>query len=373
MRSILLALAAFLGVELIVAFAAWFLPAAPGEWPIDTFFKGANWAIQADRVVFGTGQLARTEQPTIFIIGASGSQEAYRPTDWEKLLPGYSVHNLSIGGSNITQLDEVLDHIIKSTPASVLSQSILVVPVIYALFVDDETRWSKAITLEEQEANLPGVTDLERASRFCAAWCSVDSVVFRYGPPWLISLLKTDHRLLERLRETVLDQSREHFLKNSFDQLFVPTSVTGSSANKGGSAKDGPDLAIGQKRRDEVRWLENYMGGKSALQREQFDKLKALIAKAGSVGMRVYLVGMPLPSWHRSETQYDAQARQALQTLVAKSAQPLLHFVELDGTVPDEDFRDLAHPTPEAASRWTSMLIERMQLPGQSLKSEKSR
>ena len=373
MRPILFAIATFLGIELIVALVASWLPATPGEWPIDTFFKGANWATQADRVVFGTGQLAHADRPMVFILGASGSQEAYRPADWEKLLPGYSIHNLSIGGSNITQIDEVLDHIVKSTPASVLSRSILVVPVIYALFVDDDTRWSKAITAEEQEANLPGVTDLERAGRFCAAWCSVHSFAFRHGPAWLISLLKDDNRLLERLRETMIDQGREQAFKRLFDELFVPAAAASSPQNPAPTTGDTSDLAVGKKRQDEVKWLEAYMGSKPALETEQFDKLKALIAKAGRAGMQVYLVGMPLPGWHKSETRYDAQARQALQALAAGGSLPSLHFIELDGTVPDSDFRDLAHPKPEVAGRWSRALVERMQLPGPTPEREKSR
>src|SRR6516162_3235568 len=45
----------------------------------------------------------------VFIFGASVTARAFDPEQLMKGLPGYKVHNLSVSGSNITQMSEVID------------------------------------------------------------------------------------------------------------------------------------------------------------------------------------------------------------------------------------------------------------------------
>jgi hypothetical protein len=359
MRALLLAAIALIMIEAAALTAGWTAAPAEGEWPIDTLFKDATWATQSERVLFGTGQLASAQRPSIFILGASGAQEAYRPTEWATLLPGHDTHNLAIGGSNITQLDQALDHVIKSTPPEVLARSTLVVGVLYAVFVDDATRWSRAITPEEAEARLPGVTDLERASRPCEILCSARSLGFQAAPPGAISAVKDGYRLLKRLARPITARAREagDLLSEAERQFVAPRLVRPASRAGPAGAEQPPEA----KQRSDVEWLAWYMGGKLTLEKEQFATLSRMLLKARSARLQVFLVDMPLPSWHRNATPYYDQARAELRAMLADPALDFVVFFDHGGSFADTSFRDMAHPNPNATRSWSVPLIAELQ------------
>ena len=123
-----------------------------------------------------------------------------------------------------------------------------------------------------------------------------------------------------------------------------------------------PYLVMAHRQMD---FLTDYMGQpRGVLHDEQFDKLDALIDKVRALGLRVVVVDMPLPSWHREKSPFFASYQAKLQARVGRHLQDGgISFVDLTAAIPDDEFRDSVHPSAEAAAHWAGALIERLPHP----------
>ena len=92
----------------------------------------------------------------MIILGASNAQEGILPSVLHQQLPDFTVYNASVGGSNTTQIRQIVDVIRMSNPGS-LKGTIFILGVFFGTFVNDDSQvghvlWlGKNITLLQLE------------------------------------------------------------------------------------------------------------------------------------------------------------------------------------------------------------------------------
>jgi hypothetical protein len=339
-------------------------PAIP--WPVEVLnHPRVSFAEEARRAIFFSSSLAKSRQPMIVIAGASAAQEGYPPEIARTVAPNFLVHNFSMGGANISEVDQIIDHALKAAPPSdIIGRSLLVLAVSYPMFVPNQKRWRDPIFVPPDALKLSEVlTDIEREALRCPGACNPGSPFFKIAPGWIVALAKERYTLLlpivrhlpVHLGDPLL---RKKIWRQNPRKLLEPRSSQ-KSASETPQTPPEPYLVMAHRQMD---FLTQYMGQpQGVLHNEQFERLKTLITKVRSYGFRVVVVDMPLPSWHREKSPffapYQTKLRDALASHLDSST---VEFVSLADAIPDDEFRDSVHPKEEAATHWASVLMEHL-------------
>lgn len=363
---VLTALFAILASALIQAaiVIAYGRPSIP--WPVEVLsHPRVSFAEEARRAIFFSPGLSKSRQPMFVIAGASAAQEGFHPGVMQTVAPNLLAHNLSMGGANISEVGQIIDHVLKSGPRiEIINNSVLVLAVSYAMFVPDQKRWRDPVFVPPEAIKHSEIlTDIEREALRCPYACNVESLFFRTAPGWLVNLAKERYTpflpIIGRLpvhpgdpllRKKIWkeDPLKLHKLRSSKKPANVPPKVPPE-----------PYLVMAHRQMD---FLTDYMGQpRGVLHDEQFEKLDALINKVRSRDLRVVIIDMPLPSWHREKSPFFAPYQTKLRaTLASHLDSRAVEFVSLADTIPDDEFRDSVHPKAEAANHWTRVLIEHL-------------
>ena len=101
--------------SLMLAAITFFFGWPHSRLPVETLsHPRKSFADEARRAIFHSSSLAKSQKPMILVLGASAPQEAYVATAIQSHAPKYNASNLAIGGANISELDQVMDLIIKA-------------------------------------------------------------------------------------------------------------------------------------------------------------------------------------------------------------------------------------------------------------------
>ncbi|MBK7024679.1 MAG: hypothetical protein IPH41_14625 [Sulfuritalea sp.] len=341
-------------------------PVAP--WPVEVLsHPRVSFAEEARRAIFFTPDLAKSERSMIAIVGASAAQEGLPPAIAREEAPDLLIHNLSVGGANISEVDQIIDIAVKATPPQIARRSVLVLAVSYPMFVPDKKRWSDPIFVPPDAiADGKVQSDIQREAMRCSSICDPSSLLFKHAPEWLIShprnryalYLSLVPRLPAHLTDPILkwkmwryDPRKKPESKKQEELAGNATPVTGEE----------PYLVVAHRQMD---FLTKYMGQpEGVLHDEQFDKLEILIDKARGAGFRVVVLDMPLPSWHRLKspffTPYETKLRNVLASYTSAGT---IDFVSMVDAIPDDEFRDSIHPKAEAVNHWARTLTERLRI-----------
>ncbi len=339
-------------------------PAIP--WPVEVLsHPRVSFAEEARRAIFYSPGLSKSRQPMIVIAGASAAQEGFHPGVMQTVAPQLLTHNISMGGANISEVDQIIDHALKSEPrVEVLNNSLLVLAVSYAMFVPDQKRWRDPVFVPPEAIKQSEIlTDIEREALRCPYACNSESHFFRIAPGWLVTKAKERYTFfLPIVRRLPVHPGDPLLRKNFWKQDPLKLHKRRSSkkpATDMPSAPPEPYLVMAHRQMD---FLTEYMGQpRGVLQDEQFDKLDALINKIRAYGLRVVIVDMPLPSWHRGKSPFFAPYQVKLRASLANHVENRsVEFVDLTATIPDDEFRDSVHPKAEAANHWARVLIEHL-------------
>jgi hypothetical protein len=312
---------------------------------------------EALRAIFETRTLAKSGRPLLLILGASAAQEGYRPAVLQPLLPGYSVNNLSMGGANVTEMDQVLELALKSARPAALRGSELVLGLSFPVFVRDARRWThpdfvRAEMIERGEL----VSDIVKEATRCPPLLDPCNPVFRLTPAPVSESLRGYLAILLPLLPRITAHPADRLLASWRWRFKLPARVNTAAP----AAVPAREFDERRQMQQQMNWLNDYMGEKgNRMPEEQFAVLQRIIAKARAVGMRVTAVSLPLPTWHKSGSPYHGAYEEALQEAMCEWAgDPGVRLVDLSSSASDASFRDSCHPRPEAAAAWSAALAE---------------
>lgn len=329
---LLLFLLLLYGLALAIAVPAMPLP---GEANLDTAAAVRSPFMTEPKYAFlSRSRLASADDKAI-LLGASNVLAGFRPARLQELVPGATVHNLAIGGANLTEVRQMVDLVLEVQGPAARRHNLFVIGAWYGLFADDRARW---YTPDRH----PGDTDLDiERYRYGFYRRTADGPVALLPPRWLdagVTLIKP-FLLIDRLARDAgkgLGLGRAVAAPVPADQATVP-----------GAERQGQYLAF---------W-EDYMGGSGRLEAAPFATLVHTIDSIRASGGRVLLVDLPLPRWHAGASPYAASYRRhwaALQEQLAGTDG--VAFLSLRDADCPEDFSDEVHPKPRVAERWATRL-----------------
>jgi hypothetical protein len=285
--------------------------------------------------------LARTAldnaRDKIIMVGASNVVVGFRQAQLQRLLPGPQVHNLAVGGSNMTQVREIVNLVQEAQSPDARRHNTFVIGLWYGLFADDATRWN---TPDRH----PGDTD-------------IDIERYRYG-----FYRRGESGPVPLLPARYLDQGttliHPYLVIDSWTRALTAR-LRQQAAGKPAPITDAQRNAVVLNEAQKKHYLDfwaDYMGHK-AIGNEQFDALRKLIDDVTLNGGKVILADLPIPDWHAKQSPWHAQYEQRKSQLFASLAgRPDVATVSLQGVSAGENFSDEVHPKPKVAIRWAEQL-----------------
>jgi hypothetical protein len=291
---------------------------------------GSLYRTEPKYIVLNRAPLIGSESG-VFVIGASNVALSFNPDELQPLMPEVRVHNLSLGGANVTELRQIVQLIKEVVPPSSFCGHTFVFGLWYGLFIDDATRWKGAPTDIEIEALRYGLYRRSGEAvepRLPTAWFPYATLALRP----LLALEVATKGSLQPLRKW-LEGERTH---TDLDTIT-------------------PDQAAKEKVLRE--WSKKVGSRDGRLRDEQFDVLVEMVRALADCGARVVLVDLPMPEWHRIRSPFVRDYRQRLaQHLEAVSGLPTVRYHDFHARFPDAHFYDEVHPRPRVRNLWAAAL-----------------
>jgi hypothetical protein len=330
-------LCALAGVyALLLALSHLLMPSAPHRDGLDSRLASATIFATDPKYVFLNRAALNPDEPRVVIIGASNSSVGLKQREVQPLLSKMEVDNLSVNGSNLTQVAQVVDLVQELQDSRARRQTTFVIGIWYGMFTQDAFRWD---TPDRHKGDTD--IDIER---------------YRYGfyrrtatgpkhvlPPDELSL---GVALIQPY--LALDQVSRLASRELRDRLFGRAPVrTDADRNSTVVTEAEKEAAL--------KYWREQMHSDGPIAPEQFAVLRNLIAKILERGSKVVLVDLPIPRWHADRSPYYPdylkQKKALLSELKDKDGIAYLEMTDLDA---DVDFSDEVHPKPRVTQQWAA-------------------
>jgi hypothetical protein len=269
----------------------------------------------------------------VFIFGASVTARAFDPEGLMKGLPGYKVHNLSVSGSNITQMMEVIDLLSTRVDWRHLDSAIFVFGGHFLSFLENDRKFGGMTKIEVEELrhhlyrNDDGIIEPELSPP---------------GMPTALFLIKPFAFAYKIKFET------DELVSELKDRVVSGVKMAISGPVPKATPTDPPADA------NHYRALRTRQFRNEGLTDEQFDLFTQLVTRLDAGGAKVVFVDMPVPSYFRKGFFiYDDYRRKEAGII----HDPRVHYLDLTAIAADGEFLDDGHPRPEFAAKWTTPLL----------------
>jgi hypothetical protein len=322
----------------LLALSLLLVPREDTDQPLDAERAPSSLFMTQPKYVFMTRSRLNTVTDKAILLGASNMLVGFRQAQVQALVPAMEVHNLAVGGSNITQVSQIVDLVREVQTTEARRHNTYVIGLWYGLFAADQARWYTP----DRHA---GDTD-------------IDIERYRYGfyrrtgagaepllPPRYLQLGVTlIHPYL------VLDRTARDLTRALRDLMATrPPAITDEQRNA-------IVVSAGQ-RREYLAFWRDYMGSAAALGDAPFQTLTRMIDGILAEGGRVILVDMPIPRWHAAGSPLSSDYRRHTDALFAAlRARPGVTVLAMTGADADDDFSDEVHPKPRVTGAWAQRL-----------------
>ncbi|MFT3905868.1 MAG: hypothetical protein QM718_06160 [Steroidobacteraceae bacterium] len=287
-----------------------------------------------------------TDADKVILLGASNTLAGFKQPQVQALLPELEVHNLAVGGSNITQISQIVDLIDEVQTPAARRRNIYVIGLWYGVFVSDRARW---YTPDRHG----GDTDIDIERYRYGFYRRTDQGPVAVLPPRELQLgITLIHPCL------VLDLAARR-LTEKLRRL-----VSGKAPELTDAQRNAIVLSDAQRSRYLAFWRD-YTGNATTLDDASFATLQHLAEHVAAEGGELLLVDLPIPQWHAQGSVLESDYRRRLTALRASlSGQPRVHWLTLQDAGASDDFSDEVHPKPRVTPRWAGQLAQALlQLP----------
>jgi len=327
---------AIYGVLLAVSLAL--VPRTGVAQRLDASRASTSLFLTEPKYVFMTRSQLNTNADKVILLGASNMLVGFKQTQVQTLVPGAEVHNLSVGGSNITQLEQITQLVREVQTPEARRHNVYVIGLWYGLFADDKARWYTA-------DRHPGDTD-------------IDIERYRYG-----FYRRTDTGPVPNLPPQDMDIGvlliHPYLVLDSVARDLT-RSLRGFMAAKPAAITDAQRNAVVLSDAEKLKYLEfwrEYMGSVTTLGDAPFHTLQHMVDGILADGGRVVLVDMPIPHWHAQGAVLSIDYRQrAGGVFAALRGRPGVTVLAMNESDTDDDFSDEVHPKPRVTEGWAKRL-----------------
>jgi hypothetical protein len=347
MAFLLVSLAGIYVILLALSYAL--VPAATGGQGLDSSLA-ANTIFATDpKYVFLNRAALRPDLPRVVFVGASNSSVGFKQREVQPLVPGTEVDNLSVNGSNITQVAQVVDLVQELEDAKARRRTTFVIGIWYGMFTQDRFRWD---TPDRHKGDTD--IDIERY-RYGFYRRTTD------GPRRILPADDLAIGVMLIHPYLAFDQLSRLASKELRDRLFGHA-PTRTDAERNASVVSDVD------REAALKYWREQMHSDGPIAAEQFVVLHDLIAKILDQGSRVVLVDLPLPRWHAQRSpfypDYLRQKELLLSGLRGREGISYLEMADHDG---DLEFSDEVHPKPRVTPQWAARIADLIATGGSGL------
>ncbi len=340
LRQIAQLLAAMVALyALVLAVTLLLVPRSELGQRLDAARAGSSLFLTEPKYVFLARSQLNTPADKVLLIGASNMLAGFKQPQVQSLLPGLEVHNLSVGGSNITQVSQIVDLVREVQTPEARSHDTYVIGLWYGLFADDKARWYTP----DRHA---GDTDIDIERYRYGFYRRTDAGPVPLLPPQYLDagvLLIHPYLVLDRTARDLTGSLRR------FMSTKPPARISDEQRNA-------VVLSDAEKQKYLAFWRE-YMGSAQTLGDTPFKILERAVNNILSDGGRVVLVDMPIPAWHAQGSVLSADYQQRAGTLMQSlQSRPGVTVVKMNDAASDADFSDEVHPKPRVTPAWAQRL-----------------
>jgi hypothetical protein len=341
---LLAALVALYGVLLVISLLL--VPRAELGQRLNAARAPSSLFLTEPKYVFLARSQLNNNADKVILVGASNTLAGFRQPQVQALLPGLEVHNLAVGGSNITQIGQVVDLVREVQAPEARRHNTYVFGLWYGLFASDKARW---YTPDRQA----GDTDIDIERYRYGFYRRTAAGAVAVLPPQHLDvgvLLIHPYLVLDRTARDLTASLREFMAAK-------PPPITDEQRNA-------IVLNDAQKSRYLAFWRD-YTGQAESLGDAPFRNLERTVDSILAEGGRVVLVDLPIPAWHTQGSVLAADYRRHMnQLLPGLKSRPGVLVMEMDDAGSSDDFSDEVHPKPRVTGRWAQRLADELNADG---------
>jgi hypothetical protein len=312
------------------------VPPANRGGGLDSGLAASTIFMTDPKYVFLNRAALRPDAPRIIFVGASNTAVGFKQREVQALLPNAEVDNLSVGGSNMTQIAQIVDLVQDLQSPSARHRATFVIGMWYGTFAQDRFRWDTP----DRHA---GDTDIDIERYRYGFYRRTENGPIQVLPsedlPLGVALI---HPYL------VFDELARRASKELRDRLF------GRAASRTDAERNASVVSAADQDAALKYWREQ-MHSDGPIAEEQFSVLRNLIDKILAQGSRVVLVDLPIPRWHAARSPlYEDYLRHKKMLLSNLGGRDGFAYLEMTDLNSDLEFSDEVHPKPRVTRQWAA-------------------
>lgn len=338
-----IALVGIYAVLLALSYAL--VPAVNGRSGLDSSLAGDSIFTTDPKYVFLNRAAVRPDASRIVFVGASNTAVGFKQREVQPLMPSSEVDNLSVGGSNMTQVAQIIDLVQDLQNPAARHRTTFVIGMWYGMFVPDGSRWA---TPDRHK----GDTDIDIERYRYGFYRRSDT-----GPKQILPSNELSLGVMLIHPYLVFDELSRLASKGLRERLSgKPPRRTDAERNA--------SIVSEAERVVALKYWRDQMQSDGPISEEQFLVLRDLIARILSQGSKALLVDLPIPRWHAERSPYYANYLSRKKTLLsALQGKPGFTYLEMADQDEDLDFSDEVHPKPRVTPLWATQVAALLQGP----------
>jgi hypothetical protein len=337
LKQVLFLLIALCGIyAVLLAISYLLVPPANRAGGLDSSLAGRTIFMTDPKYVFLNRAALRPDAARVVIVGASNTAVGFKQREVQALLPNAEVDNLSVGGSNMTQIAQIVDLVEDLQSSAARRRTTFVIGVWYGVFAQDGFRWGTP----DRHA---GDTDIDIERYRYGFYRRTEN-----GPKQVLPSEDLALGVVLIHPYLVFDELSRRASKNLRDRLF------GRPPSRTDVERDASVVSEADKEAALKYWREQ-MHSDGPIAEEQFEVLRKLVDRTLAQGSRIVLVDLPIPRWHAQRSpfhqEYLRHKKMLLSDLGTREGFAYLEMTDLNS---DGEFSDEVHPKPRVTGQWAA-------------------
>jgi len=338
-----IALVGIYAVLLALSYAI--VPAVNGREGLDSSLAEDSIFTTDPKYVFLNRAAVRPDASRIVFVGASNTAVGFKQREVQQLMPSSEVDNLSVGGSNMTQVAQIVELVQDLQDSAARRRTTFVIGMLYGMFVQDGFRWAT-------EDRHKGDTDIDIERYRYGFYRRSDT-----GPKQILPSNELSLGVMLIHPYLVFDDLSRLASKGLRERLSgKPPRRTDAERNA--------SIVSEAERVIALEYWRQQMHSDGPISEEQFLVLRGLIAKILAQGSKAVLVDLPIPRWHAERSPFYANYLSRKQSLLSDlQGKPGFTYLEMADHDDDLDFSDEVHPKPRVTPLWATQVAALLQGP----------
>jgi hypothetical protein len=338
-----IALVGIYAVLLALSYAI--VPAVNGREGLDSSLAEDSIFTTDPKYVFLNRAAVRPDASRIVFVGASNTAVGFKQREVQQLMPSSEVDNLSVGGSNMTQVAQIVELVQDLQDSAARRRTTFVIGMWYGMFVQDGFRWAT-------EDRHKGDTDIDIERYRYGFYRRSDT-----GPKQILPSNELSLGVMLIHPYLVFDDLSRLASKGLRERLSgKPPRRTDAERNA--------SIVSEAERVIALEYWRQQMHSDGPISEEQFLVLRGLIAKILAQGSKAVLVDLPIPRWHAERSPFYANYLSRKQSLLSDlQGKPGFTYLEMADHDDDLDFSDEVHPKPRVTPLWATQVAALLQGP----------